>query len=427
MRHTALFVVITSLLAVPTVHADDVADRLAEARLQADLGNHEAAIAALRALLRDPALTGRARGEAQVRLGLALRAAGDLPGSAIAFEKAMTEHADDEGVVRLVVQAVARVLPGAARWDASWRRVRLVVDRRDPARPQPEVVWPPRGGDGDGRAAGGRTYTGEPISLDFTDARLSDLFRLFADVTKLNVVVSPGIQGTVTLKILETPWDELLDRILAAQGLTFRVERSVLRIGDPAELAETRTYVGRIIDVDLRDEPIVAALHKIAQSGGVSARVDPAVKDKGTVSLVLNRVPWDQALDVVARVNRLAWSIEGGVVRVATALEPTRRDSSGCETGLADAQPCLVEASPLRYPDELRRRGIEGVVEMRAFVDAAGRVTEVQVDRSPDAELGELARTHVRQRQYRPARKAGKAVGAWMPVRVTFRLPRSTP
>ena len=43
--------------------------------------------------------------------------------------------------------------------------------------------------------------------------------------------------------------------------------------------------------------------------------LDPVVS--GRVTLKLNRVPWDQAFDVVVRVNGLAWSRQGGVIRVA--------------------------------------------------------------------------------------------------------------
>src|SRR5262245_16532053 len=55
-----------------------------------------------------------------------------------------------------------------------------------------------------------KQYTGAPISLDFKDGDLQDIFRLFADISGLNVVVNPGVAGKVTLKLNEVPWDQAL-------------------------------------------------------------------------------------------------------------------------------------------------------------------------------------------------------------------------
>jgi hypothetical protein len=76
-----------------------------------------------------------------------------------------------------------------------------------------------------------RSYTGHAISLDFKDGQLADVFRLFADISGLNVVVNPGIRGKVTLRFNEIPWDQALDLILMANGLTYLLEGNVLRIG----------------------------------------------------------------------------------------------------------------------------------------------------------------------------------------------------
>src|SRR6185503_3273358 len=53
--------------------------------------------------------------------------------------------------------------------------------------------------------SGEKVYTGHPISLDFKDGDLQDIFRLFADISGLNVVVNPGVSGKVTLKLNEVP------------------------------------------------------------------------------------------------------------------------------------------------------------------------------------------------------------------------------
>src|SRR5205085_5324153 len=81
-----------------------------------------------------------------------------------------------------------------------------------------------------------KKYTGHPISLDFKDGDLQDIFRLFADISGLNVVVNPGISGRVTLKLNEVPWDQALDLILKANGLGYTLEGNVIRIAPLAAL-----------------------------------------------------------------------------------------------------------------------------------------------------------------------------------------------
>src|SRR6266568_2792024 len=74
-------------------------------------------------------------------------------------------------------------------------------------------------------------YTGTKMSIDFLNGDLLDVFKLFADVSGLNVVVNPGISGRVTCKMYDVPWDQLLDLILRTNGLGYLLEGNVLRIG----------------------------------------------------------------------------------------------------------------------------------------------------------------------------------------------------
>ena len=81
-----------------------------------------------------------------------------------------------------------------------------------------------------------RSTPGPPISLDFKDGDLQDIFRLFADISGLNVVVNPGVSGKVTLKLTEVPWDQALDLILKTNGLGKTLDDNVIRIARLADL-----------------------------------------------------------------------------------------------------------------------------------------------------------------------------------------------
>lgn len=79
-------------------------------------------------------------------------------------------------------------------------------------------------------------FTGHPISLDFKDGDLIDLFRLMSEISGLNIIVNPGITGRVSLSVKEVPWDQALDLILKTQGLGYTVDGNVVRIARIADL-----------------------------------------------------------------------------------------------------------------------------------------------------------------------------------------------
>jgi type IV pilus assembly protein PilQ len=95
---------------------------------------------------------------------------------------------------------------------------------------------------------GQREYTGELISLDFKDGDVQDIFRLFADISGLNIVVQPGVTGRITLKLVEVPWDQALELILKTNKLGYAVEGNVIRIAPLAELAQEEAERRRLAE-----------------------------------------------------------------------------------------------------------------------------------------------------------------------------------
>ncbi|HJW13885.1 MAG TPA: secretin and TonB N-terminal domain-containing protein [Thermoanaerobaculia bacterium] len=79
-------------------------------------------------------------------------------------------------------------------------------------------------------------FLGEPISLDLKDADLKDVLRTFAELAKVNIVIDPGVRGSVTIRLYDVPWDQALDVILRVNGLGYVLEGNILRIGEPGKL-----------------------------------------------------------------------------------------------------------------------------------------------------------------------------------------------
>lgn len=81
-------------------------------------------------------------------------------------------------------------------------------------------------------------FTGKKISLDFQDADIIPIFRLIGDISGYNMVINPAVQGKITLKLINVPWDQALDIILRTFSLSKVVEGNIIRIVPTASVAK---------------------------------------------------------------------------------------------------------------------------------------------------------------------------------------------
>ncbi|MBK0058415.1 secretin and TonB N-terminal domain-containing protein [Pseudomonas sp. S44] len=81
-------------------------------------------------------------------------------------------------------------------------------------------------------------YKGEPLSLNFQDVEVRAVLQVLADYTGINLVASDTVQGNITLRLHEVPWDQALELVLRSRGLAKREEGNVLLVAPAAELAE---------------------------------------------------------------------------------------------------------------------------------------------------------------------------------------------
>jgi len=85
-------------------------------------------------------------------------------------------------------------------------------------------------------------YVGEKLSLNFQDIEVRSVLQLLADFTDLNIVVSDTVQGKLTLRLKNTPWDQALDIILQTKALDKRQAGNVIMVA-PAEEIATRERI----------------------------------------------------------------------------------------------------------------------------------------------------------------------------------------
>ena len=154
-----------------------------------------------------------------------------------------------------------------------------------------------------------KRYTGRRVSLDFKEVEISDVLRLIADVSELNIIAGDEVKGEVTIRLVDVPWDQALDVVLLTKGLGFVRVGNVLRIApsdvlkaeEEARLQEKRAKE-KLEDLVVKLQPVNYATVK-----DVAKMVARLLTARGTV-------------DVDARTNTLIIKDINAVIDEATAL-----------------------------------------------------------------------------------------------------------
>lgn len=140
-------------------------------------------------------------------------------------------------------------------------------------------------------AGGGRVekYAGEKLSLNFQNIDVRSVLQVIADFTNFNIITSDSVQGSLTLRLKDVPWDQALEIILQARGLDLRKNGNVIWIAPRDELVareklelESKT---QIADLEpLRTESFQINYHKAKSISEFLKNRDQTVLSKrGTV------------------------------------------------------------------------------------------------------------------------------------------------
>jgi type IV pilus assembly protein PilQ len=155
-------------------------------------------------------------------------------------------------------------------------------------------------------------------------------------------VIDPSTRATAAaVKFAARPEGNLLPPASAAMqsgglqpAVNMAAEQKVQASQAPAVTGPK--YTGEPISVNLKDVDLKDFFRLIHEISGLNVVLDPNVK--GTLTIVLDDVPWDQALDIVLKNNDLARQLEGNVLRIAT-VETMRKE--------AESRRAQVEAEAL--------------------------------------------------------------------------------
>lgn len=117
------------------------------------------------------------------------------------------------------------------------------------------------------QGAGKARFGGEKLSLNFQNIDVRSVLQVIADFTNFNIITSDSVQGNLTLRLKDVPWDQALDIILQARGLDLRKNGNVIWIAPRDELAarekldlESKAQIGDL--EPLRTESFQINYHK---------------------------------------------------------------------------------------------------------------------------------------------------------------------
>lgn len=99
-------------------------------------------------------------------------------------------------------------------------------------------------------------YVGNKISLDFQDIEVRRVLQLLADFTGINMVASDTVQGNITLRLKDVPWDQALDIILKTKNLDKRRNGSVIWIAPVTELIKAEEDEAKAIAQSVKLAPL---------------------------------------------------------------------------------------------------------------------------------------------------------------------------
>ncbi|MCU4315120.1 type IV pilus secretin PilQ [Acinetobacter bereziniae] len=106
------------------------------------------------------------------------------------------------------------------------------------------------------RPSASQSYTGKKISLDFQDIEVRRVLQLLADFTGINMVAADSVQGNITLRLKDVPWDQALDIILKTKNLDKRRNGSVIWIAPVTELIKAEEDEAKALAQSVKLAPI---------------------------------------------------------------------------------------------------------------------------------------------------------------------------
>jgi type IV pilus assembly protein PilQ len=219
-----------------------------------------------------------------------------------------------------------------------------------------------------------KKYSGHPITMDFQGVDLRSVLRTFAEISGLNMVIDPDVQGTVDMILTDVPWDQALEVILRGNSLDYTVDGSIVRVAKIDTLKKEQDSRQQLARASA--DAGTLAVRTFTLSYAKAAQAAPLVKravlsprgdvqiDERTNTLIITDLP--AKLDTV---NQLLVTLDRAEpqVEVEARIVQTSRafaQAIGIQWGFnGRVAPELGNTTPLAFPNRGSLGGRTGVAQ----------------------------------------------------------------
>jgi type IV pilus assembly protein PilQ len=148
-----------------------------------------------------------------------------------------------------------------------------------------------------------RQYFGEPISMSLRDADLVETLRSFALISGLNIVIQPGVRGSVTVQLEDVPWDQAFEQILKINNLGYELEGNIMRIAPTSTLRAEAQERQQLEAARALSVPLQTVIKRLSYSNagqiagllrgrnGVLSQRGSVIVDQRTNTLIIKELP----------------------------------------------------------------------------------------------------------------------------------------
>jgi type IV pilus assembly protein PilQ len=239
-------------------------------------------------------------------------------------------------------------------------------------------------------APGGPRFTGHAVTLDFQGADLRAVLRSFSEISGLNIVLDPTIQGSVDVALRDVPWDQALDIILRANKLGYAVDGTIIRIAPLVVLADEEAQRQKLAEAqaDAGELRVLTRSLSYAKAEDLRALLTAtSLSRRGTIQTDArtNTIIINDLAERLTRADELLNTLDRPEpqVEIEARIVQTSRDfarSIGVQWGLnGRADPALGNTLPLSFPNQGSITGRTGAVQGAPGGDAVSNMVNLGV------------------------------------------------
>ncbi len=196
-----------------------------------------------------------------------------------------------------------------------------------------------------------KKYNGKTLSLNFQNISVRTVLQIIADYNNFNLVTSDTVEGDITLRLDDVPWDQALDLILQTKGLDKRIEGNILMVAPSEELAiresqnlknkqevkELAPLYSEYLQINYAKATDIAELLKGVDSSLLSPRGSVAVDERTNTVLVKDTA------EIIENIHRLVEVLDIPIrqVLIESRMVTVKDDVSedlGIRWGVTDQQ-----------------------------------------------------------------------------------------